>query len=252
VNPIATPRATTARARAGYRKLVRAIAGRAARRLDLVPRNGESRADHTLRPIATQLAGDEGRDRRLRARARRLARRLLAQRTELDDAMQPVVFVLAAIDGDRALMDRMEAALAHPPPGIRRAAIAAGLAAFSRPALVGRALRLVLDERLDRRSRWLVFRAILARPANHAAVLGYLADHGAAVWRGLPPSLRRYLPTAATGLCGATDADRASELLAPHLHDDPTARALLARVDAQLRRCGAWRDHYRRDVAALW
>ena len=227
---------------------LRATYGARATQLGVAPREEESHADADLRVALVPLVGRDGDDRALQREALRRLREALdrqgsrpgpAGKTELEIAIR-----LGPLAADADLFYRLL--------DDGRGLSARALTGFRQPALVARALEAVDRDRLG--------------PAESLDLLAARVRDGATHDAALPVALRLY-PFLAARIADAQRARSAAVLggacrtearapvedalrqaLARRGALPPEARAAVAQVTA----CGAFRDRYLREAAALF
>jgi alanyl aminopeptidase len=133
-------------ARPAYEKAIRALFGKAARQLGFAPRRGEPEDTSLLRPVLVALVADQGNDPALLAEARRLTEAWLGDHGAIAPEMVDTVLRLAASRGDRALHDRVLAALQGAKELSDRRRLLDALGAFRDPQLVSEQLALILGD----------------------------------------------------------------------------------------------------------
>jgi alanyl aminopeptidase len=147
----------TAPQRAAYARYIDELFGARARKLGFSVKPGEDDATRELRNDIVPVVAIEGRDRALRARARQLAGRWLADRKSVDADLVGTVLstaVATCTAKDRALFDRLLAELArNKAPGDRRLLIN-GLAGVRDPQLVTELLTALAAPGNDLRETW--------------------------------------------------------------------------------------------------
>ncbi len=183
-----------------YQRWVREQLGPVAARLgfDAVP--GEPEEVALLRPLVLSVVGGEGADPELRAEALRRAPEVLRGAGVAPEVVGPTLR-LAARTGDRALYDRMRAALDEDLPADLREAILGALPAFSDPELVASTLALAVEGGLDLRDRVpLLFGLYTARETRDEA-WRLLALDPDRVADTIPGLFRKYVVSLGSGLC---------------------------------------------------
>jgi alanyl aminopeptidase len=119
------------------------------------------------------------------------------------------------------------------------------LASFSDPALVRRALELVLDGTVRVQDQFYVFRGAFGRSSVRDAAFQIVAENVDQYLAKIPPFARgRMLPAVAHG-CSDADAQRAKTLFEPKLASMEGADRGLAQALETTHRCAALRDHHR-------
>jgi hypothetical protein len=173
------------RTRAKYSAYVRGLYGKRARVFGFSPTAGEAAEITLSRPVLLALVGRHGRDPWARAKARRLTDRWLDTRAHIARGMLKIGVTTAASAGAQRLFERMARALERTPADTRagrtrRDALLAALGSFEAPALLDRAVRLLLDGGAHPRDLTALFEAILDNPAagrHGLALLAEVQDH---------------------------------------------------------------------------
>jgi aminopeptidase N len=154
---------------ARYKRWTLATLGPLARKLGWRRRAGDSDERQELRQYVVSVAARAG-DRKLRAEAERLARAWLAKPGAVEDDMVDAILQVAARDGGTELFDRILAAARAEKDRNRQRRLITALGGFEDPALVARALDLVLSKDFDlRESRSILMRALGGRETRAQA-----------------------------------------------------------------------------------
>jgi len=192
--------------RARFARYVQRVLSPYLEQVGLAPRPGEPRQAALLRSRIVPILADEGRDARIRARARAAAEAFLAGDTSAWTAEEMrVLLPIASWDADAEHWERLRAALAAVrSPTLRRNLVTA-LGSFEAPALVERSLGLMLDGTL-RAGDWRTLARALRRPALPAA-WGFVREHHAALVKRLGPVAAAHLPAVARGFCSERERD---------------------------------------------
>jgi alanyl aminopeptidase len=135
--------------RGNYERFLRATFGARARALGFAPNAGESFDETLLRPGVLVAVADHGADPELRAEARRLADRWLADGTGVSPEMLGAVMRIAAREGDAAFFDRLVEAAAKSKDRLVRRDLLGALGRFRDPAAVGKAIALLTSSPFD-------------------------------------------------------------------------------------------------------
>jgi alanyl aminopeptidase len=119
------------------------------------------------------------------------------------------------------------------------------LSSFTDPALVRRALELVLDGTVRVQDQFYVFRGAFGRSQVRDAAFQIVAENVDQYLAKIPPFARgRMLPAFARG-CSDADAQRAKALFEPKLGALEGADRGLAQALETTHRCAAQREHHR-------
>jgi len=175
-------------------------------RIGLAPRAGEPRDATLLRSRVVPILADEGRDRAIRARARRVADAFLDGDASAYTEEEVRVFVpMASWDAGAAHWERLLAALrSTDSPTLRRTLLVA-LGSFEDPALVRRSLDLGLDGTLGT-SDWRTVLSSIRREARPEA-WAFIQEHHDALVGRLGPVAAAHLPGIASGFCSRRERD---------------------------------------------
>ncbi len=129
-----------------WAKLLEKTFGDRARRLGFKPARGEDEDVQRLRDELVTLVAIEGRDKRLTAEARALAKKWLDNRKSVDaDAARNALWI-AARTGERELYEMIRAEAARPQEPNDRAMLLASLVSFGDPVLLRRGLENLLGD----------------------------------------------------------------------------------------------------------
>jgi cytosol alanyl aminopeptidase len=227
-----------------YARFVRDWVGPRARQLGWQPKPGESLETRAIRLAIVPTAAIAGEDAGLGAEAQRLAGALLIDRSAADRDVAPSILAAAARRGDRALFDRMLAALRRTTGQKERTPLIGALGAFPDPRLTQTALDLILHPGgLDPRE--LRTLTVPQRRETQPAVWEFVRRHfdelNAALpgARGIP--FGATLPAAAGAFCEASRAAEVEAFFQPKLATLSGAARNLARTLETIRLCAARR-----------
>jgi alanyl aminopeptidase len=230
------------RLRPNYRRFLAALFAERARGLGLAPRPGESEDEALLRPDLVRLMAIEGDDEELRREARRLADRWFGDRAAVAPDMLSTVLALAARDGDAALFDRLVAAAAAEQDTRLRGTLLGALGHFREPALVDRALALVLADDFDvRETGSLVYALAFGRDTRDRVFPWVRANYDVLAAK-LPAQWVAALPYLALGACDAAARAEVDTFFRPKAAALPGGEILLARALDALDVCIARRS----------
>jgi aminopeptidase N len=221
--------------------------GARARALGLRSRPGESDDTRAIRPGLVHVAAILGDDAVLGRQARELALAWLANRKAVDADMVETVLAVAAHRGDRALFDKLVAAVRTTGDRTDRAAIIGALGAFDDPEIARSALDLVVAGAIDVRDARTLFQGLLARRTTHDLAAGWVRDHfDELATRMRADELARLLEGVVGSICDAEQKRDAATFFGPR-----AARRAGAAKDLEdgLERAGACIDLRQRSAA---
>jgi alanyl aminopeptidase len=231
-------------ARPALSAYARRLLGPEARAVGWDAKPGERDGDRMRRRLVLEGLGRVGRDGATLSKARAVAERWLSNPDAVDGDEAAVALPMAAAEGDAALFDRFVARLRAARTPTERVLSLAAIGAFADPALVRRALDLVVDGTVRSQDQQYVFRAVFGRPATRGEAFAYVADHTDAVLAKIPPFYRgRLIPTIARS-CSDEDAERARALFEPRLGTLEGADRGLAMALESSHRCAAFKAHH--------
>ncbi len=187
-----------------FQGLVRGVYGARARELGWSARPGESEDVRLLRRSLAGVAAGLGRDPQLEREAVALAGRWLEDPSAADPDLVPTLLAVAAGAADRVLFDRLKGEALRTTDRERRERLLGGLGAVRDPGLVGEALALTLDERLDARESVWVPWALASQRETRRASFDFMKAHYDALAARLPRgefSPTAYFPWIGAGLC---------------------------------------------------
>ena len=190
-----------------YERFVGKVYGPRAHELGWTPKPGEGDEAELLRPELVQFVAHDGADAALIAEALRLASKWLEDRGGIAPDMLNAVLTTAAAHGDRALYDRMAAALAKTTEPSDRRALFAALGAFRDPALIKANFALVAKGEVDLREAAGLLFGPLQAPETRAMPFELVRDNYDQLVSKLPGGLMgEYagaLPMAGRAFCDA-------------------------------------------------
>jgi hypothetical protein len=230
---------------------VRRTLGPALERMGVDKRADEPEAVTALRPSLVDWLGDEGRDPQVREHAGRLARAWLTDPTSVDPSMAEVALQIAALDGDRALLEEYRKRFEAASIPAERARYLRALGAFRDPALVEEALSYTLKGPLRPQEVFAIPQRVAAQsPAQEERVYRWMTENYAALSSRMPPAVAAtYLPYFAGG-CSAERLAAARAFFADPARNLPGTEAELAKVGEVVQSCVELRDREGRAVAA--
>jgi alanyl aminopeptidase len=189
--------------RPNYRRFVERTYGARARALGWKPRPGEEDDTRLVRSQLVWLVGNDGEDSALRAEARALAHRWIADRKAVEPELIGSALTLAAKGGDRAFWDQLHAAARAEKDRRDRNRLLDALGSFEDPALVDESLKLALTDEFDpRESMALLFGAAGDRRTRQQAYDFVKANYDTLLAR-LPKQWGAGMVRLASGFCDA-------------------------------------------------
>jgi len=236
-----------------YERFVNKVYGPRAHELGWTPKSDETDDAHLLRPELVPFVANDGADADLSAEAVSLATKWLEDRSGIAPGMLNAILATAAAHGDRALYERMTAALPKTAdPGERRALLG-GMAAFRDPAIIKLNFGFVLKGEIDfRETAGLVFGA-LQYPETRAIPFEALRDHYDQFVSTLPEGLlgeyAGYLPMVGRAFCDRTHRDEVAAFFKDRSAKASGGERILAQTLESIDQCVAVRKAQEPSVA---
>lgn len=189
--------------RPAFRAFVTSTLGPTARELGFAPQKGEADDRRLLRVRALAALADLGDDAWVLGEAEKRAAAWLAAPDDVPADVAPVALSAGSRrSGEKRFAALLAAAKKARTPEERAAALRA-LGGFGDPALLRRALDLMLEESLKLQDGFHVFNAALARPAARPLVLAWVKDHFAALRGKVPDFALSRLASVVETICDA-------------------------------------------------
>jgi alanyl aminopeptidase len=226
------------------------LLGKEARALGWEPKPKELDGDRLRRRLVLEALGRVGRDAATLGKAKALTERWLTEPTTVDGDAASVALPLTAMSGDAALFERFRTRLASARVPSERVLALTALSAFTDPALVRRALELMLEGTVKIQDQLYVFRGVFGRAATRGTAFEVVSEHIDQFVAKIPPFARGRLLPAVAHACSDADADKARGLLGPRLSTLEGADRGLAQALESTHRCAAFRDHHRAGLDA--
>ena len=217
--------------------------GERARSLGWLPRPEDSDDQTLLRASLLPMLAELGQDELLLAQATQITQRWLADRGSLPTAQREAVLQAAALGGDEALYEALQAALLASSDRPERQDLLTALGHFRAPALAGRARQLLLHPQLDiRESRGPLMRAQADDGASRQDLLRFVQTQHAALVQRLGRDEPAWLPGYFAPACSADEARQIEAVFAPHAARFQGGQRALAQALESVRLCSAWRE----------
>jgi alanyl aminopeptidase len=192
--------------RPNYQRFVRQLFGARQKALGWASAKGESDDDRLLRPLLGHLVGAQGGDPEVRAGATALVKRWLADPKAAGPGVIGAALHVAAIDGDRALFERLLEAAKRTNDRRDRTRLLHALGDFRDPALYRQALDLLRGDEFDARE----LHALLYssdRPEGRAIAYDFVKQNFDVLASKLPGPEVASLPFVASELCDGARRD---------------------------------------------
>ena len=217
--------------------------GERARSLGWLPRPDDSEDDALLRASLLPRLAELGQDEALRGQAVAITRRWLAERSSLPVAQREAVLQAAALAGDEALYEALQAALLAASDRPERQDLLLALGHFRDPVLAGRARQLLLNPQLDiREARGPLMRAQATDAATRQDLLRFVQAQHAALVQRLGRDEPAWLPSPFARACSTEEARQIEAVFAPLAPRFPGGQRALAQALEAVRLCTAWRE----------
>lgn len=226
-------------ARASFRKRVKRLLGPTAGRLGWRPKPGEPDEDKLLRAGVLTALGVLAEDPPVLAQAKRLALTWIEKPEGTDADVAGVSVELAARFGDASLFERLVAALkAAQTPDVRLIALR-GLGSFTNPALVERALGLILDGTLRSQDAMRLLLPFGNRRKTADVAYAWLTKRFDELAKAVPPPMMGATARLAATFCDAGRVREAEAFFKPRIERlEGAGRTLANAVETGLR-CAA-------------
>ena len=214
--------------RPNYKRFVQKTYGARARALGWKPRAGENDDTRLVRGQLLWLVAYEGEDATLRAEARALAEKWLADRKAIEPELVGSALQLAAKSGDRAFWDKLHAAARAEKDRRDRNRLLDAMGAFEDPKLVEEGMKLALSDEFDpRESMSLIYGPSGSRRTRQLAYDFLKTNYDAVVAR-LPKQWGSGMVRIASVFCDAghrADAEAFFKARTPSLEGGPRTYA---------------------------
>jgi alanyl aminopeptidase len=224
-----------------YAAWVRDTFGRRARALGFAERKGEGDDARILRPPLLELVGDQGEDPSLRAQARKVADRWLANHASASPELASAALFLSAIGGDPAFYEKLHAAAAKEPLRVERQRILQAMGAFRDPKLVQQGFQIALGDEFDPRESILLVWGPASDPRTRELALQFVEGNFDRIVQRMPRDFGAGLVNVGSGFCDEVHAQALDDFFRPRSRMYPGGDRRFAQALEQVRQCTAFR-----------
>ncbi len=225
-----------------YAAYVRDLFGKSARALGFAERPGESDDARILRPSVLQAAGDEGEDAQIRAQARKVADRWLANHRATSPELASAALYLSAISGDGALYDRLHTAAKAEKDRVERQRILLAMGSFRDPQLVEQGFRIALSDEFDPRESIALVWGPSRDPRTREAAVRFVEQSFDAIVARMPRDFGAELVQIASGFCDDAHLAQVERFFRPRARAFPGGERRYAQAVERIRQCAAFRE----------
>jgi alanyl aminopeptidase len=231
-----------------YARFITRTFGARARALGFQPRAGDDEDTRLLRPRLLSLVADEGRDATLRAEAAALARRWLDDRTAVEPELVDTVLDLAAIDGDRALFERLREEARKAVDRRERSRFLSAMGSFRDPEVARTALAILLTDEFDARETGRMSFSLLGAPETRDLVFDFTLQNYEALAARVPRDARGRFLRLGGAFCDEPHRKAVAEFFGPKVEDIPGGPRQLAQALERMGLCIAQSEAQRPGV----
>jgi alanyl aminopeptidase len=231
--------------RPNFARFIRTLFGARARQLGWVPASDEDDDTRLLRARLLRLVTDAGDDVALASDGHWLALAWLEDHDAVDPNLVEVALGAAARYGDHTLFERFYAAAQQAADRRDRQRLLSALASFRDPALVQRALAVVLSATFDIREAMGLLFGGLAAPATRRLVYEFVKEQLDALLTKMPPETGRYLVQVGVAQCDATLKADMAAVFKDRISTLPGGPRVFAQALERLDLCAQQRETHR-------
>jgi aminopeptidase N/predicted methyltransferase len=224
-----------------YAAFVREAFGRRARALGFAEKKGEPDDARILRPVLLKFVGDDGQDAQIRAQARKVADRWLADHRSTSPELASAALHLSAIAGDAALYEKLHAAAKGEKDRVERQRILEAMGAFRDPELVGQGLKIALTDEFDPRESIALVWVPTDDPRTREAAVRFVEENFDAIGARMPRDYGAYLSGIGGGFCDAAHQKEVEDFFRPRARQFPGGDRRFAQALEEVRQCVAFR-----------
>ncbi len=203
--------------RANYERFLGKLFARRARALGWRHKPGDSLEKKGLRSSLVPLMANQGFDRVLLKRAKRMTNKWFKDRKAIDREMLGSTLKAAAKTGNAALYGKLYAESMATKDSSEKRALISALGAFSQPKLTERSLKLMSESDFDLRSLFGVLQTVLADPKRRQRGYDYVKTNFDSIAGKMPPMARGYLAFIAVAFCDEEHKKDAEEFFGKKL-----------------------------------
>ena len=232
------------------RFLVRLFGARGAK-LGFAKRAGESLDDTLLRPAVLRALGITAADPATRAEARRLTEAWFTDPTAIGPELLGSVLGIAAVSGDVALFERLEAAALKEQDRRTRGQILTALGQFRDPGAVEKGLQLVLSGKFDIREAGGVAWNLSGERATRATVYDWVKRSFDSLAAAMPEQYTAALVYTTIGYCDTAHRDEIAAFFGPRVQKLSGGQNNLDRVLDVVNICIGRREKQEAGVSAF-
>jgi alanyl aminopeptidase len=234
--------------RPNFARFIRTLFGTRARQLGWMPAPDEDDDTRLLRTRLLRLVTDAGDAAALASEGRRLALAWLEHHDAVDPNLVEVALGAATRYGDHTLFERLYTAAQQATDHRDRQRLLSALASFRDPALVQRALAVVLSETFDIREAMGVFFGGLAAPATRRLVYEFVKEQLDVLLTKTPSQAARSLVQVGVAQCDAALKAEMEAVFKDRISTLPGGPRVFAQALERLGLCVQQRDTYRPGV----
>ncbi|HWL85908.1 MAG TPA: M1 family aminopeptidase, partial [Polyangiaceae bacterium] len=235
-----------------YARFVRDTYGARARKLGFAPHPGEDEDTRLLRTRLLSLVADQGEDRALRAEAAKLASRWFEDPKAVDPDAVETILSIAALGGDRALLDRMLAAARALTNRFERDQILLALGHFRDPDTLRAALGVLLAPDVDPIESTLALRDTQTTAATRDIAYDFVKRNFEAMAKRLPGDFAARIPKfVGASFCDASHARDLEDFFHKRAPQFPGGPRMLAQSVEAVKLCSAYRALQEPNVRAF-
>jgi len=223
-----------------YAAWVRDTFGKRALALGFAERKGESEDARFLRPLLLGLVGDQGEDPAVRAQARKVADRWLADHKTTSPELAAEALFLSAIAGDAAYYDKLHAAAKAEKGRVERQRILSAMGDFRDPALVQQGFRIAMGDEFDPRESIQLVWGPSRDPRTRQAALEFVDQNFDAIVARMPRDYGAGLVAIGSGFCDDSHAQALEKSFRPRARAFPGGDRRFAQAVELVRQCAAF------------
>jgi alanyl aminopeptidase len=216
-----------------------------------MPRPGEEDDTRIVRSQLVWLVGNQGEDAALRAEARVLADRWLADRKAIEPELVGSALSLAAKGGDRAFWDKLHAAARAEKDRRDRNRILDAMGSFEDPRLVDEGFKLALTDEFDPRESMALIRGPAGERRTRQQAYDFVKANYDTILARLPKQWGAGLAWMAASFCDAAHRADAEAFFKPRTPTQEGGPRTFAQVMEDIDLCIARRTTHQPSVKAF-